>query len=349
VRVVGSVDVPAIPLNSTLEEMMIPSNEKAGKRLGLCWGIELLSLFRLKRTEMRNENRGILVLIVFSISLVCCNSDDGPNYSCTVNGCVEDIDGVYAEESNCIQNCNMQALTYSCVNGDCVVDLNGAYESHESCLNFCGQTIVSNPGSGVTDYSGNWYPTIVLGNGQEWMAENLNVSMYRNGDMIPLVSSNSQWEDLVNDGGSGAYCEYGLSSVHGKLYNWFAVTDARNLCPDGWHIPTFSEWNMLIEHLDPNTSGGGNVAGGMIKVEGTDFWNFPNTGASNISGFNGLPSGSRSVYGGFSDLGKKAFWWSSSLSGVANARSIYSRYDAENIASTNSFQGSGFAVRCVRD
>lgn len=287
------------------------------------------------------------VLILFIVT--GCNTETNIGYSCDSYGCVVDVNGLYDNEAQCFENCEHQFTNFNCLSGDCVGSENGIYESIDQCLSFCGPTIVSNSGNGVSDIDGNSYPTIVLGNGQEWMAKNLNVTKYRNGDEIPFVMAASQWENLVNSGGTGGYCELGASSIYGKLYNWYAVMDERGLCPTGWHVPQFNEWNQLIMHLDPNAQGAGNVVGGKIKVVGTDYWNTPNTGASNASGFSGLPSGERSVYGNFSDLGTTGSWWSSTQTGIANAARVYARHNAVNLGNTNTFKGGGFAVRCVRD
>ena len=103
-----------------------------------------------------------------------------------------------------------------------------------------GTGVVSNPGAGVT-YGGVNYPTVVLGNGQEWMAENLRTTTYANGDPIPNVTDPNQWGALT----TGAWAHYNNDSQYenpyGKLYNWYAVDDSRNVCPTGWHVPSDAE------------------------------------------------------------------------------------------------------------
>jgi hypothetical protein len=116
----------------------------------------------------------------------------------------------------------------------------------------CGAPNVHNPAKtygSMTDQQGNVYKTIVIGS-QEWMAENLKTSIYRNGEAIANVTDDSQWQVLT----TGAWCYYNndnqFNCPHGKLYNWYAVADPRNLCPTGWHVPTDGEWNVLIGYLD---------------------------------------------------------------------------------------------------
>ena len=82
--------------------------------------------------------------------------------------------------------------------------------------------------------------------------------------------------------------------------------DDRELCPTGWWVPTDNDWSILIDFL-----GGTQVAGGKIKLTGTDYWEEPNKGATNESGFNALPGGFRSEHGGFYPLGNTGMWWSS--------------------------------------
>jgi uncharacterized protein (TIGR02145 family) len=115
----------------------------------------------------------------------------------------------------------------------------------------------------VTDIDGNVYQTVTLG-GQVWMAENLKVTRYRNGDPIPCVNDASAWSGLS----TGAYCHYNNdfnnAAIYGRLYNWYAVSDSRNIAPGGWHVPTDTEWQTLVDLL-----GGSSVAGGKMKTTGT--------------------------------------------------------------------------------
>ena len=119
---------------------------------------------------------------------------------------------------------------------------------------------------------------------QIWMTRNLTVSQYRNGDIIPEVTDPAAWAALT----TGAWCYYNNDPangpIYGKLYNWYAVNDSRGLAPNGYHIPTTTEWTTLT-----NTLGGLSLAGGDLKEAGITHWSDPNTGATNNSGFTGLP------------------------------------------------------------
>jgi len=207
----------------------------------------------------------------------------------------------------------------------------------------------------VTDIDGNTYKTIKIGD-QWWMAENLKVSHYRNGDAIPTGHSNSEWADLS----TGAYVVYDdnerNSEPYGYLYNWYAVDDNRNIAPAGWHIPTDDEWKELEIYLGMSQSAANKFGwrdtdeGGKLKETGTAHWNSPNTGATNESGFTALPGGYRGSYdGGYYDLGNSGSFWSSTEDNSHNAWSRRRSYYYSGVYRGNSNKESGFSVRCVRD
>jgi uncharacterized protein (TIGR02145 family) len=204
-------------------------------------------------------------------------------------------------------------------------------------------TTLATAGNGTTDIDSIFYTSIILGQ-QEWMAENLKTTRYANGDPIPNVTGNTEWSALE----TGAWCWYNndnqYENPYGKLYNWHAVADSRNLCPEGWHIPTDAEWTVLTDFL-----GGENVADGKMKEAGILHWNAPNTDADNSSGFTGLPGGSRSQSGTFSYLRSYGYWWSSSEkdSGSSWSRSLGFNYIA--VVRPNLFKKNGISVRCLRE
>ncbi len=214
----------------------------------------------------------------------------------------------------------------------------------------CGTTM-------VTDVDGNSYNTVQIGT-QCWTQSNLTVSKYRNGNSIPNITTpNTLWGNTT----SGAWCNYLNDSSHGtiygKLYNWYAVNDARGLCPTGWHVPTDSEWNVMVKYLDPNADTicanctQSSTAGGALKS--TTGWNSPNSGATNSSGFTGLPGGYRYITGDWHGAGaSEGNWWSSSDTGSGNAwlRSLNSA-NAHVVRSNDghTYWSFGFSVRCLRD
>jgi len=203
----------------------------------------------------------------------------------------------------------------------------------------------------VTDQDGNSYYTIQIGD-QEWMAQNLRTTTYANGDTIPNVTDGNQWGELT----TGAWAHYenngSYENPYGKLYNWYAVADPRNVCPNNWHVPTVAEWDTLVNYLDPGIGSDeySYTAGGMMKSTGTQYWQAPNEGATNESGFSGLPGGGRGYGNGpFYGLGYYGYWWSASASGWESAWGRNLDYDSAGSGRYDGFQRSGFCVRCVRD
>jgi uncharacterized protein (TIGR02145 family) len=211
--------------------------------------------------------------------------------------------------------------------------------------------------STVTDIDGNVYNVVQIGN-QCWMKENLKTTKYRNGTTIPGNLSDAAWSSTT----SGAQADYdndaANTTIYGKLYNWYAVADPAGLCPTGWHVPSDSEWTVLISTLDPQggSSGSSSIAGGLMKATGslqagTGLWESPNAGATNSSGFTGLPGGSRVSSGTFFYIGNKGFWWSSTHFSSTNAwlRYLYDLNASVNRGYVNYSKRNGFSVRCVRD
>ncbi len=195
----------------------------------------------------------------------------------------------------------------------------------------------------VTDIDGNVYPIVNIGS-QSWIQKNLNVSRYRNGDVIPQVTNASQWANLT----TGAWCWYVNDSAsygvtYGKLYNWYAVNDPRGLAPQGFHVPTDAEWSNLTNHL-----GGESIAGGAMKS--TTGWS-TNNGTTNSSGFTGLPGSFRYLNGTFNSVGGLlGYWWSSSdyiINGNAWNRAL--SYNNIIVARGNDAKTYGFSVRVVLD
>lgn len=214
----------------------------------------------------------------------------------------------------------------------------------------CGASDILNPLLSyrtMTDQDGNVYKTVVIGN-QEWMAENLVASHFRNGAPIPVQTDGNVWQGLT----SGASCWFNndSSSVqcpYGKLYNWYAVTDNRNICPSGWHVPTDAEWTQLETFL-----GGAGSAGGKLKSTGTQYWLPPNAGASNTSGYSGLPGGLRLNDGLFYDFGTYGYWWSSTQYDTLEAWFRVLGYGGAGVGRFQfnySSKRLGLSVRCVKD
>jgi len=225
------------------------------------------------------------------------------------------------------------------------------------------QVTISGGGGGetgtVTDIDGNVYRTVKIGN-QWWMAENLKVTRYRNGEAIPNVEDAGEWPNLA----TGAYCNYDNDvakvAIYGRLYNWFSLSDSRSIAPAGWHVSTDEEWKQLEMTLGmsrstaDDTGWRGSDEGGKMKATGTreagtGLWYSPNEGATNASGFSALPCGIRNGYGAYHYLDNYATFWSftESISNYALTRSLY--YNRSDVNRSDGGKVYGFSVRCVRD
>lgn len=196
----------------------------------------------------------------------------------------------------------------------------------------------------VMDIDGNKYATIQIGT-QTWMAENLRTTKYNDGTPILNVTDNDEWGDLHN----GRYCIYGNlfenKQTYGLLYNWYAVNTGK-LCPDGWHIPSDTEWSQLTIYL-------GNIGGKLKAVgnisNGTGLWQFPNTDATNESGFSGLPGGYRHSSGEYQYIGSHGLWWSSKSWTTDGSWMRYLSYDNSGVGKEIHQMLSGFSCRCIKD
>lgn len=207
-------------------------------------------------------------------------------------------------------------------------------------------TTLGDPGT-VTDIDGNTYSTVNIGT-QTWMTGNLKTTRYRTGESISNVTGAALWSAAT----FGAWCDYNNDSVngklYGKLYNWAAVNDSRNITPEGWHVATQAEWTTLVTYL-----GGESVAAGKLKEKGFTHWkNSATGGATNDSGFGALPGGSRDPGGAFGSLGDNGYWWSSTENTTinpVNAWFWYMNYDNANAHKDYSSKMYGRSVRCVKD
>ena len=205
-------------------------------------------------------------------------------------------------------------------------------------------------GLGTVTYQGHDYQLVEIGD-QCWFQENLRNENYENGDAIPSNLSNSEWSSTT----SGATAVNGESAsnleTYGRLYNWYALDDARGLCPSGWHVPLDVEWMTMemalgMSEAEANDTGWrGSDQGTQMK---TDYgWGDSGNG-TNSSGFSGLPGGLRYISGSFGNPGVLGGWWSSSPVGSdAWLRHLTSLN--VNVNRYNDYRRVGWSVRCVRD
>ena len=209
----------------------------------------------------------------------------------------------------------------------------------------------------INDIDGNVYETIQIGE-QLWMAENLKVTHYNNGDEIPTGYSASEWAAIWDD----AYAVYdddpSNAEIYGNLYNYYTVDDSRGICPENYHIPTDDEWYALLEYLGGAPSGAGEnwlIAGGKMKDVGTiengdGLWHTPNEGATNESGFTAIPAGFRLYDGQYYERGYYSIYWSSTAEYYSDAFFMwYLLHDDSKLFRGLFDSQTGLSVRCLKD
>jgi uncharacterized protein (TIGR02145 family) len=195
----------------------------------------------------------------------------------------------------------------------------------------------------LTDIDGNVYKAVTIGT-QIWMEENLKTTRYNDGTTIPLVIDSAEWLNST----TGAFTYYNndedtYKADYGALYNWYAVKNGK-LCPTGWHVPSKDEWYILIDFL------GGKTGGYKLKEHGTTHWMDPNRSATNETGFNGLPGGSRDgINGLFWSMGYEGSWWSATEAAKEDAFSYGLYSTGIDIFESGVGKNCGRSVRCLKD
>ncbi|MFH1295878.1 MAG: fibrobacter succinogenes major paralogous domain-containing protein, partial [Bacteroidota bacterium] len=174
------------------------------------------------------------------------------------------------------------------------------------------------------------------------------VTRYHKGDTVFFTSGNSEWSLMDK----GAFCNYDKNPAHGEtyghLYNWYAASDAKGICPDGWHVPTDTEWQKLIDNLGGDATAGGKLkATGTIEL-GTGLWYKPNEKATNESGFTALPGGYRNAIGSFAQLSYNARFWSSSDT-LTNGWYRDLSYKYADVERNPGNKADGYSIRCIKD
>jgi uncharacterized protein (TIGR02145 family) len=230
----------------------------------------------------------------------------------------------------------------------------GFLDSPETSQDYVFQFAANIPCPGLDSllYDGQWYHTIQVFS-QCWIKENMNA-----GTMI-LSGQDQTDNDLVEKycmGDVGSYCD-----LLGGLYFWDEMmnytneTGGQGICPDGFHVPTDLEWQILEGAADSEYMIGspawkvngwrGTDAGGNLKQAGTELWEYPNTGATDAFGFSVIPAG-YFVQGGFWGPGYKAYIWSSN-----NAWMYFRNFDWNQAKVQRGTGGNEIAisVRCIKD
>ncbi len=179
---------------------------------------------------------------------------------------------------------------------------------------------------------------------QTWAAINLDVSTFRNGDAIPEAKTNEDWLRAAKTG-SPAWCYYGNKpengNKYGKLYNWIAVADPRGLAPAGWHVPSDTEWSVLITTL-------GGEKNAPTKMKSTTGWEDSSNG-TNISGFSAFPAGYRNFNEAFGYFITNAYWLCSNEADSIHALYHNNYYFTNVVTRDIDKKQVGFSVRCIKD
>ena len=198
----------------------------------------------------------------------------------------------------------------------------------------------------IYDVDSNDYKTIRIGE-QEWMTENLRVTKFKGGTPISEVMDSSDWMNKGN-GQIPSWCWFNNQNRNenpfGKLYNWFVVK-GDSICPQGWSVPADTDFVVMQDFL-----GGAAIAGGKLKQDGLEHWQFPNQGATNESGFSGLPGGYRTAAGTFRNFGLIGRWWSKTPIPLSDDGYYYRLdYLQSDLAVDWSPPGYGYSIRCFKN
>ena len=221
-------------------------------------------------------------------------------------------------------------------------------------LHTCGVEDIHNPNKSygtIVDQEGNSYKTILIGN-QEWMAENLKTITYRDGSPIQNITDGNDWFNST----VGAWCDLNNNPSFicpfGKYYNWYAVTDPREICPVGWRIPSIDDWHELFEYLNPayNFEQQEPLSGPSLKST-VSLWNSPNN-STNSTGFSALPAGYRQAayFSTSNSAGTDTFFWTNSQNPTNNnGLGIYMNNSVSYVSIDVLGKNNGISVRCIRN
>lgn len=185
---------------------------------------------------------------------------------------------------------------------------------------------------------------------QTWMAENLNVESFRNGDLIPEAKTKDEWKKAGEEG-KPAWCYYQNDpengKKYGKLYNWHAVNDSRGLAPEGWSIPSLADYYLLEKQVKKMKDVYGDVnRHSGIKLKSIEGWKYNGNG-TNESKFEALPGGYRNNRG-FWDVGECGYWWTSTEQYAERVSYVELCSDKDNLIEDRVGKSVGLSIRCIK-
>lgn len=193
-------------------------------------------------------------------------------------------------------------------------------------------------------------PQVTIGK-QVWMAKNLDVAKFRNGDAIPEAKTAEEWM-AAGENKQPAWCYFNNDPAngekYGKLYNWFAVNDRRQIAPEGWIVASPNDWYNLETALGLYINDYTGVGEGGNKMKSTSGWETcEESNGTNESGFSALPAGSRSDSGNFIDFGQVCTWWTT---GENDSFAAFNRrvVCSDELQAGSRGKWNGFSVRCLR-
>ena len=260
------------------------------------------------------------------------------DYSCCPGpGCCSD--GMYWDYD--LQVCQVIETCEDDLDGDGVVGVNDLMQLLSSFGTNCPLVEPAEWTCGdPVSYHGYDYETVLIGE-QCWFAENLRTELYQNGDSIPGGLSDEEWVS-VNTGASAVYEDDSSNlEIFGSLYNWYATSDQRNLCPNEWHVPSLQECELLVEYLGEQST-----AASMMKS--TEFETPPWDGLNN-SGFSAVPGGQRMESWGYFNIGSNGEHWTSSSPGPSMGYDMRLYTESDVVQFTSSDTHIGNSVRCIKD
>jgi uncharacterized protein (TIGR02145 family) len=211
---------------------------------------------------------------------------------------------------------------------------------NDSCV--CqGKRVVFKPGNGVTDVEGNHYKSFILGK-QEWMQEDLHVKKFRNGDEISIIENGDKWGSASK--AAAVEIPKQLLKSNSTLYNWYVVSDQRNVCPVGWHVPTIKEWQELIDNC-----GGSSIAGDhLLRISRLSY---PEFDSDNSKGFAAELNGHRdNMFGEYFNQNEHGYWWTSTDVDSISAQGIaMSKCSSHVTSDLHDHKKSGLNLRCIKN